>query len=205
MEPRERILEKANELFMQYGIRSVSMDDIANGLGMSKKTLYQHFSDKDALVAAVVELHISEMQTRCGQCHVQAENAVHEIFKTMDILVADLSNMNPMVLYDLEKFHFTSFQRFRQHKDSFLMGIIRNNLEWGIREGVYRPDIDVDIMSKYRLESMMLPFNVALFPPGKYNLAVTTNMILEHFIYGVSTLKGHELIERYSQERGNKK
>lgn len=204
MEPRDRILEKANALFMQYGIRSVSMDDIANGLGMSKKTLYQHFADKDALVAAVVELHVGEMQSRCGQCRHQAENAIHEIFITMDILVADLANMNPMVLFDLEKFHFASYQRFRQHKDSFLLGIIRQNLEWGVRDGLYRPDIDVDIMSKYRLESMMLPFNVALFPPGKYNLAATTNMILEHFVFGVSTLKGHELIQRYGEERNKK-
>lgn len=203
METRERILEKANELFMQFGIRSVSMDDIANGLGMSKKTLYQHFADKDSLVGAVVDLHIAGMETDCGQCKLQATDAVHEIFNTMELLMHEFSNMNPMVLYDLEKFHFKAYQRFRAHQDSYLKGIVHENLEWGIRDGIYRPDIHVDIMAKFRMESMMLPFNMALFPPGRYNLAETTNILLEHFLYGVATPKGYELIEQYKAKRKN--
>lgn len=204
METRNRILEKADELFMQYGIRSVSMDDIANGLGMSKKTLYQHFADKDALVEAVVDLHIIQMQEDCSGCRTNAKDAIGEIFNTMELLMEEFSNMNPMVLYDLEKFHFKAYQKFRQHKDSYLMDIVKKNLEWGINDEIYRPDINVDIMSKYRMESMMLPFNVALFPPGKYNLAETSNLMLEHFIYGVATLKGHKLIQKYSEQRQKK-
>ncbi|HEX4877640.1 MAG TPA: helix-turn-helix domain-containing protein [Chitinophagaceae bacterium] len=204
METRNRILEKADELFMQYGIRSVSMDDIANGLGMSKKTLYQHFADKDALVEAVVDLHIIQMQEDCSGCRTNAKDAIGEIFNTMELLMEEFSNMNPMVLYDLEKFHFKAYQKFRQHKDSYLMDIVKKNLEWGIDDEIYRPDINVDIMSKYRMESMMLPFNVALFPPGKYNLAETSNLMLEHFIYGVATLKGHKLIQKYSEQRQKK-
>lgn len=204
METRNRILEKADELFMQYGIRSVSMDDIANGLGMSKKTLYQHFADKDALVEAVVDLHIIQMQEDCSGCRNNAKDAIGEIFNTMELLMEEFSNMNPMVLYDLEKFHFKAYQKFRQHKDSYLMDIVKKNLEWGIKDEIYRPDINVDIMSKYRMESMMLPFNVAVFPPGKYNLAETSNLMLEHFIYGVATLKGHKLIQKYSEQRQKK-
>lgn len=204
METRNRILEKADELFMQYGIRSVSMDDIANGLGMSKKTLYQHFADKDALVEAVVDLHIIQMQEDCSSCLYNAKDAIGEIFNTMDLLMEEFSNMNPMVLYDLEKFHFKSFQKFRKHKDSYLMDIVKKNLEWGMKDEIYRPDINVDILSKYRMESMMLPFNVAVFPPGKYNLAETSNLMLEHFIYGVATLKGHKLIQKYSEQRQKK-
>ena len=82
---------------MQFGIRSVSMDDIANGLGMSKKTLYQHFADKDELVMAVVDIHILQMQGDCSSCRTEAKDAIHEIFNTMDILLQEFSNMNPMV------------------------------------------------------------------------------------------------------------
>ncbi|MFZ1857244.1 MAG: TetR/AcrR family transcriptional regulator, partial [Chitinophagaceae bacterium] len=82
MEPKERILLKAEELFMQYGIRSVSMDDIANNLGMSKKTLYQYFADKDELVEAVVDGHITLVQGDCINCKIQAKDAIHEIFLT---------------------------------------------------------------------------------------------------------------------------
>jgi TetR/AcrR family transcriptional regulator, cholesterol catabolism regulator len=201
MEPKERILIKAEELFMQFGIRSVSMDDIANHLGMSKKTLYQYFADKDELVEAVVDGHINEVEGECVHCKSEAKDAIHEIFLTMEHIMAEFSNMNPMLLYDLEKFHFKAYQRFREYKDKFLLQVIRQNIEWGIREELYRPDINVDVLSKYRIESMMVPFNVAVFPPGKYNLATTSGLIIENFTYGLATIKGHKLIQKYNEQR----
>jgi TetR/AcrR family transcriptional regulator, cholesterol catabolism regulator len=201
MEAKERILVKAEELFMQYGIRSVSMDDIANNLGMSKKTLYQYYADKDELVDAVVDGHIREIQTDCTNCRTEAKDAIHEIFITMERIMEQFSNMNPMVLYDLEKFHFRSFQRFKEHKDKFLAKIIKENIEWGIKEELYRADINLDVITKFRLESMMIPFNVAVFPPGKYNLASLSEIIIEHFVYGLATIKGHKLIQKYNEQR----
>lgn len=201
MEPKERILIKAEELFMQYGIRSVSMDDIANNLGMSKKTLYQYFADKDELVDAVVDGHIREIQEDCMSCRLDATDAIHEIFITMERIMEEFSNMNPMLLYDLEKFHFKAYQRFREHKDKFLLQIIRNNIEWGIKDELYRDDINVDVLSKYRIESMMIPFNVAVFPPGKYNLAEISGIIIQNFTYGLATIKGHKLIQKYNEQR----
>lgn len=201
MENRDRILQKADELFMQYGIRSVSMDDIANNLGMSKKTLYQYFADKDELVNEVVHNHIDSIQTDCVSGRNEAVDAIHEVFITMERIIEQLSNMNPMLLYDLEKFHFKAYRKFRDHKDKFLAQVISDNIEWGIKDELYRPDISVDVMSKFRLESMMIPFNVSLFPPGKYNLASTSEIIIEHFVYGLATIKGHKLIQKYNEQR----
>lgn len=192
---------KAEELFMQYGIRSVSMDDIANSLGMSKKTLYQYYADKDELVNAVVDSHINGIETDCLGCRQDARDAVHEIFITLERIMDEFNNMNPMLLYDLEKFHFNAYQRFRQYKDKFLAQVIRENLEWGIKDELYRHDIDVDVITKFRLESMMIPFNVTVFPPGKYNLAYISEKIIEHFVYGLATVKGHKLIQKYNQQR----
>ncbi|MEO7394183.1 MAG: TetR/AcrR family transcriptional regulator [Chitinophagaceae bacterium] len=201
MEHKERIAGKAEELFMQYGIRSVSMDDIANNLGMSKKTLYQYFADKDELVEAVVDSHINIVQGDCINCRNGAKDAIHEIFLTMDHIMEEFTNMNPMLLHDLEKFHFKAFQRFREYKDKFLLQIIHNNLEWGIKEELYRTDLNIDILSKYRIESMMIPFNVSVFSPGKYNLAHTSQCIIENFTYGLATIKGHKLIQKYNEQR----
>lgn len=201
MEPKERILIKAVELFMQYGIRSVSMDDIANHLGMSKKTLYQYYADKDELVDAVVDTHISGIQTDCVGCQEEAKDAIHEIFMMMERIMDEFTNMNPMLLHDLEKSHFRSFRRFREHKDKFLAKIIKDNIDWGIKDELYRPDINVDVMVKFRLESMMLPFDVSVFPPGKYNMAGVTEVIIEHFVYGLATIKGHKLIQKYNEQR----
>jgi len=201
MSIKERIQAKTHELFMQYGIRSVSMDDIANSLGMSKKTLYQYFADKDELVDAVVDGHIAIIQTDCAGCHKNAKDAVHEIFLTMENIIEQLSNMNPMVLNDLAKFHFRAYNHFKEHKDKFLVKIIRDNIEWGKKEELYRSDVNTDVMSKFRLESMMIPFNTSVFPPGKYNLAEISGQIIEHFIYGLVTIKGHKLILKYKQEK----
>ena len=195
---------KAEELFMQYGIRSVSMDDIANSLGMSKKTLYQYYADKDELVEAVVDGHIKDIQKDCIGCKNDARDALHEIFIMMERIMEEFSNMNPMLLYDLEKFHFKAYQRFREHKDKFLAQVIRQNLEWGIKDELYRADINIDVLCKFRLESMMIPFNVGVFPPGKYNLAVLSEVIMEHFVYGLATIKGHKLIQKYNDQRQKK-
>jgi AcrR family transcriptional regulator len=204
MEAKERILVKAEELFMKFGIRSVSMDDIANQLGMSKKTLYQYYADKDELVDAVVEGHISMIQGDCIDCRKEAKEAIHEIFITMERIMDEFTNMNPMLLYDLEKFHFRAYEKFRTHKNKFLAQIIRENIEWGIRDELYRNDFNVDVISKFRLESMMIPFNVSIFPPGKYNLASLSEEIIQHFVYGLATIKGHKLIQKYNEQRQKK-
>ncbi|RYG27956.1 MAG: TetR/AcrR family transcriptional regulator [Chitinophagaceae bacterium] len=201
MEPKERILVKAEELFLQFGIRSVSMDDIANSLGMSKKTVYQYYADKDELVDAVIDSHISEIEMECLHCKENANDAVHEIFLTLEHIAEELNNMNPMLLYDLEKFHFKAYQRFKQYKDKFLAAIIRKNIEWGISQELYRPEINIDVITKFRLESIMIPFNVSVFPPGKYNLAALSEEIIQHFTYGLVTIKGHKLIQKYNQQR----
>ena len=199
-----RIREKAKELFLRYGIRSVSMDDIANQLGMSKKTIYQYFTDKNELVDAVVDEEVNDMQSDCLRCSETARDPIEEIFLTVDQIIEQLGNMNPMVLYDLEKFHVRAYQRFMEHRNRFLLQIIKKNLEWGIREDLYRSDLDVDVLSKFRLESMMIPFNIDLYPPSKYKLADVTKIIIEHYVFGVASLKGHKLILKYQQHRNKK-
>jgi len=200
MDQKERIQAKADELFMRYGIRSVSMNDIATVLGMSKKTLYQFFADKDELVDAVVNKELKISQHDCLECNQHSTDAVDEIFLTMGHIAEQFRNMNPMVLYDLEKFHIKSFQKFLKHKNEFLLDVIRKNLERGIKEELFRPEINVEILSKFRLESMMIAFNITVFPPKKYNLVEVTQEIIEHYLYGVATLKGHKLILKYKEQ-----
>jgi AcrR family transcriptional regulator len=204
VETRNRIREQAKQLYFKYGIRSVSMDDIAVGLGMSKKTIYQYFADKDELVDAIVEDDIKEARSDCQECFVQSTNAVEEIFLTLDRMLEHLGQLNPTILYDLHKFHFQSFRKFQEHKNSFLLEIIRKNLERGKEEGLYREDINIDILSRFRLESMMIAFNMEIFPQTKYSIVDVTMAIIENFTFGVVSPKGYELVIKYKQERQNK-
>lgn len=204
MEQSERILVKARELFMRLGIRSVSMDDIASHLGMSKKTIYQFFADKDELVDKMMDKELELMQEDCRLCYVNARDAVDEIFLTMDMIIEQFRHLNPVVLSDLAKFHYRTWQRVEKHKEEFVGKIIADNLERGIQEGLYRTDLNVDVMTRYRLGSMMLPFNPELYPTRKYDLADVSRQLIEHYVYGLVTAKGHKLIEKYKTDAQRK-
>lgn len=198
---KDRIRQKADELFMKYGTRSVSMDDIANALGMSKKTIYHYFSDKNELVDAVMDFTLDEMRHDCMSACEGGRDAIHEIFLTMERIVEEFSNMSAVVLNDLQKFHNRSFEKFLEHKNKYLFRIIEQNIVRGIAEGLYRKEINIDVISKFRIESMMLPFNMDVFPPAKYNLAEVTKEIIEHYVFGLASTKGHKLILKYKEER----
>jgi TetR/AcrR family transcriptional regulator, cholesterol catabolism regulator len=143
---KQRIQLKARELFMRYGFRSVTMDEIAGQVGISKKTLYQFFEDKDALVEAVMQGEMAYMQRECTRQIAEAENAVDEMFRDMDSMEVVIDSLNPQIIYDLEKFYPKTFEKFRKHKHTFLLEVIQKNLMRGIQEGVYRDDIDIDMI-----------------------------------------------------------
>lgn len=201
MDNKLRIQEKANDLFRRYGIKSITMDEIATQLGVSKKTLYQYFSDKDELVEAVVKATIKFAQETCDNNKANSRDAVHELFEAM-VLVQDIfSEMNSAMMYDLEKFHPGAYKHFLDHKNKYLYEIIRANLRRGIEEGLYRPDINIDIIARFGLEGMMLAFNQDIFPSSKFNLGELHKALIEHFLFGVASSKGYKLIIKYQQER----
>ena len=204
MEAKERILVKANELFNRYGIRSVSMDDIAAQLGMSKKTLYQYYTDKDELVHAVFDVALTTNRNNCLDCTKKGDNAIHEIFLSFDIMEEMLKTMNPSLLFDMQKYHPSAYKKFEEFKGSFLYKIIKANLERGVKEELYRDDIDTDTLTRYRLYSVLLSFNPEVFPTIKTNPAYIEQQLIECFVYGLATPKGYKLIEKYKNQRTKK-
>ena len=204
MENKERILLKAHELFNRYGIRSVSMDDIAAQLGMSKKTLYQYYADKDELVNAVFSGIMDHNNNECTGCRSNGENAIHEVFLSFDMLEGMLSEMNPSILFDMQKYHPSAFRKFEDYRNNFLYGLIRENIERGIKEELYRSDVDVEILTRYRLFSIMISFDSDVFPSNKTKLVYIEQQLLEHYLWGLATNKGQKLIQKYKNQRTKK-
>ncbi len=198
---RERILEMSRDMFMRYGIRSVSMDDIAGALGMSKKTIYQYYADKEELVLAVIRYKTCESEELCKVDKENASDAIDEMFRAMDMVEHMFRTMNPAVLFDLRKYHPAAYGILEQHKNEYLYNTIRKNLEWGIREELYRPEINVDIIARYRVESMLLLFDPSFLSRQKANLADVEQQVLEHYLFGIVTLKGYKLALKYQQKR----
>ena len=181
----------------QTGVKHVTMDDLATQLGISKKTIYQYFKDKDALVSSVVENDLAKHALICNQSMQIADNAVHEIFLLMTVLQELFSSMNPLTLFEIEKYYPLAFDKIKKHKDDFIFSMISANLEKGIAEGLYRKDVDVTILSRYRLETSLIPFNIHVFHPSKFDMLKVNLQIIEHFVYGVATLEGHKLMDAY--------
>lgn len=198
---KDRIMDKARDLFLQFGIRSVSMDDIASSMGISKKTIYQFFSDKDELVMGVIQQKMHESQSLCIRDQHEAANAIDEQFRALDMLDYHLSAMNPAVLFDLKKCHPQAFQALEKHKNDFLMGIVQQNLRWGIAEGLYRSEINVDVIAKYRIESMLITFEPAFYSKHKLSIADMERILLEHYLFGIVTIAGYEMVLKYQQRQ----
>jgi AcrR family transcriptional regulator len=186
---------------MRYGIRSVSMDEVASQLGMSKKTIYQFYADKDSLVADVIDIELNASQGECNKHKAKSENAIQEIFMAVDMLLEVLTKMNPNVLFDLEKYHPVAYKKHNEFKNKFLYTIIKENLEWGKREGLYREEVNTEIMARFRLAATYLVFNPEMFPVGKNSLTTVVTEITDNFLYGLATAKGQKLIQKYKQQR----
>lgn len=201
MEPQERIVNKAHELFMRYGIRSVSMDEVANNLGISKKTIYQFYADKDALVEDVIDIEVKANQCECILHKQKSENAIQEIFMAVDMMLEVVSKINPTVLFDLEKYHPKAFKKHNEFKNNFLYTIIKENLDWGKAEGLYREELKTDILARFRLASIFLVFNPEFFPLGKHSLPGVITEITDNFLNGLVSAKGLKLIQKYKQQR----
>ena len=200
---QDRIVNKARELMFQTGVKHVTMDDLATQLGISKKTIYQYFKDKDALVSSVVEFELANHALICNQSMKLADNAVHEIFLLMTVIQEMFNKMNPLALFEIEKYYPLAFEKIKNHKDDFIFSMISTNLEKGIAEGLYRKDVDVTILSRYRLETSLIPFNIHVFHPSKFDMLKVNLQIIEHFVYGVATLDGHKLMDNYKLSTHN--
>jgi AcrR family transcriptional regulator len=201
LEVKEYIIEESDKLFCQYGFKSVTMDDIAKHLGMSKKTIYQHFSDKDELVNILIKAKLENQNCTMDFCATSAENAVHEIFFAITNIHELLSSMNPKLFYDLQKYHPKAWLYFKEFKENNLGKCIYANLERGINEGLYRDEINKDILTQMRLDQVDLLFNQHdHYTKNKYNIAQVMAEITEHFLYGVCNPKGLEKINYYKQK-----
>ena len=183
----------AENLFMKYGVRSISMDDISRQLSVSKKTLYQHFADKEDIVSMACQAHLESMSTKFLEFTSSSKNAIEELAKISKCLKHTMENTNPSLLFDLQKFHPKAWSVWLQHKNKFIRDSVVRNLKQGIEEGHYRPDLNIEIIAAMRLELVQLPFNESVFPTSRFKMAEVQGQIFDHFVHGIVTEKGRKI------------
>ena len=203
-EIRHKIVTAANEMFMKFGIRSVTMDDIAKHLGMSKKTIYQSFAEKDALVQAVNQLHQDKWEAECVSIIANTSNAIEELLQFSIIFRRALSTMNPSLMNDMFKYHRTAWEDWNRYKNEILKQRVAGTIVRGKDDGFFRKELNEEILAIMRIEQIDLGFNQQIFPLEKFKFEEVQMQFFDHFIYGCLTPKGVELYEKSKKQINEK-
>eukprot|EP00696_Hemimastix_kukwesjijk_P005165 gnl/Hemi2/16566_TR5552_c0_g1_i1.p1 gnl/Hemi2/16566_TR5552_c0_g1~~gnl/Hemi2/16566_TR5552_c0_g1_i1.p1 ORF type:complete len:165 (+),score=14.10 gnl/Hemi2/16566_TR5552_c0_g1_i1:35-496(+) len=140
---------------------------------------------------------INNIEGKCSMGQTQSENAVQEVLLGDEMAVEMYDQMNPAVMYDLQKYYPKAYKILDTHKKGFMYREVMQNLQRGIQEGLYRPTIDTDIVTKTRLVAMMMPFDHELFPTSKYSVPAVMHELTNFFLHGITNAKGQKMIEKY--------
>ena len=194
---KQDIVIIAFKQFKQFGFKSVTMDDIARSSGVSKKTLYELFEDKDELVLESVKHMLNENQCQTEDIFKTSKNAVEQIINILIIMERMVRGMNLVCYVDLQRHYPDAYKYLTKHKETYLFQCISDNLKQGISEGLYREDIDIEIISRFRMESALIVFQNNVFPQENYDIVKVNNQIFANYMYGIASLKGHKLISTY--------
>jgi AcrR family transcriptional regulator len=198
-ESHDKILNGATELFRKYGVRSITMDDIAHHLGISKKTIYQYFADKDDIVTLGTRMHLTNERKMFERVSKEAKDAIEQMFSLTRCMNSNLKDSNASLIFDLQKYHARSWNLILEFKHGFLRELITDNLKAGIAQGYFRDDINVEVLSKIRLETVSLAHDDHIFPRDQYDLGELQMSLLDHFIHGIMTVKGKKIYKKYKE------
>lgn len=188
------MLREIGQMFVDYGIRSVTMDDICEHLGISKKTIYQKFKDKRDIVFQFMMIHVKEMEAFFDEIISSSDNAVVEIFELLRMIREWLSKTNSTLEYDLRKYYSDVFNKHRKTKINKIRNFYVNNYERGMREGYYRDDFDISLMVKMHLTYIISLESAGFFTRDELH---SFNLYRQYFIYhirGVASEKGLEML-----------
>ncbi|MEY2923925.1 MAG: hypothetical protein RLZZ337_465, partial [Bacteroidota bacterium] len=196
----KKILVGAAELFMRVGIKSVSMDDIARDLGISKKTIYKHFNDKRDLVSKVMDGKISTEQNMCTQHFDNDENAIQKMINLSKYISQANKSMNHAVLYDLQKYYPSQWKKFESFRVGFISESIRKNIETGMAEGVFRSTIKPDIISRIYVLLIQGLMKLLTEQPSDYDFVTIYKQMITYHLYGICSAEGLTYLEQHINE-----
>jgi AcrR family transcriptional regulator len=196
----KNILQKVRELYMKYGIKSITMDDVARELGISKKTLYQYVTDKDDLVGKFIDNEISLRQEEICKCFGIGYNAIEELFEISIFMNKMMRDQNPATEYDLKKYYPVHFQKTVKARREGMYEYILLNLKKGVKEGLYREEMNKEIIAKLYLSRIEDSHINELFTKEEFASLRLFVEILTYHVRGIATEKGILVLENKIKE-----
>ncbi len=197
LDTETKILAAIERLFMRYGIKSVTMDDISKKLGISKKTLYQQVDNKADLIHKIMHQHIAAEMEEMERIRSRSKDAIDEMLGVSRYVTQMLREISPATIHDLQKHYPDAWQLMESLHQQHFYDFIKTNMEQGIREGLYRSDFDPDIIAKLYVAKTMLVVDQDIFPLRNYNKEKLFEAFIEYHIHGVASTKGLKKLERY--------
>lgn len=195
------ILSKTFELYEKYAIKSVTMDYVARELSISKKTLYKFVANKNKLVEKVI---LSEMEL-AGKKHESIKemklNSIEELFEVSKMMNERLKNHNPALFFDLRKYYPALFKEVIKIKREKVYESVLNNLKKGIKEGLYRKEVNPDIIAKIYVSRMEQSYDNSIFSIAEVTSIEVFNEVLIYHLHGICNEKGLKILYENLEEK----
>jgi AcrR family transcriptional regulator len=200
MDYRQKIIEEGARMFRTYGIRAVTMDMLASQLSISKRTIYEVFSDKEELLKGVLKWMVEKQREVMTSVFNESENTIEAIFKMLDLMMDHFQKMSPAFQMDMKRLHMDLKKNPGELVDLPYFSNNSDILIRGIREGVFRDDIDVEITNKCLLEVARVTNDRNVFPPDYFENKDVIRSFYINYLRGISTQKGLDLINFYEKK-----
>ena len=197
VEVRERIIVESGALFGKYGIRSMTMDALAEEMGISKRTIYERFKDKDTLLMEVIKYYKKQTNEHALRTIDESDNVIEALFRIMKLTVTQMAQTNPLFFHDFKKYHRAVYKEFAHPGDIRDYSITQKLFETGMEQGIFRDDLHMDIVNR-ALHALFDLFghDSSLVEAGFDHRDMFEHMIIPYF-RGLSTKKGRKLLQDY--------
>lgn len=192
-ENRDKILTCAENLFRKYGIRSISMDDIAHHLNMSKKTIYESFADKNEIVYQIITVLRKRLEELVEATFDKPANPVERLIRLFICITSMIRETSPTLIYDLQKYHENAWQILQDFRDDFLASKVKDIVTDGISKHYLNPTLDVSFYVTLFLQLVQLSGNEKLFPRAKYSEHSVAINLIDCLVSGIATEKGRRV------------
>ena len=196
---REKIINKAADLFLSLGFKSVTMDDIAQNLGCSKKTIYQNFENKTKLVEATTLYMFKIISNGIDHICALQKNPIEEIFDIKRFVMHHLKNEKSSPQHQLQKYYPKIFRTLKEKQFEVMYECVKENLERGKASGIYRDNIHVDFISRIYFNSMMAIKDKELFPLTYFSMNDLMENYIDYHLHGICTAEGLQFLNQFKQ------
>jgi AcrR family transcriptional regulator len=197
---KEAIIDKSCELFLNLGFKSITMDEIANAMGVSKKTIYKYFNNKTDLVTEVTNTMFEKISCGIDQVCGIDMNPIDEIFAIKKLVMEHLKDEKSSPQYQLQKYYPKLFSSLKQKQFQIMQKCVIENLEKGVKKGLYRADIDVDFISRIYFIGVTGIKDNDMFPLKNYATKNLMNQYLDYHLRGICTQNGILQLEKQLNE-----